>query len=485
MVFNFNTHMKAFQTMKYLAFAGAATLWSCSSQQYAQKQNTEYDDLYFSSTDKKEVVYTASTSTNNNYSTGNTGVATQDNSQKNVNPEYIQQYADQGRSENEQAQTNGNDNYSADENYSYYDENYRKGDGGGVNLARQYNRSQSGTNVNFFPNYGFGSHYGGSAFYDPFYDPFYYGSAYYDPFFYRPFVRVRPGIIVNIGAGFGMGWGSYGGWHDPFYSRMYDPFYGGYGFDNWGRSYYGGYGYNSFYNPYRYGYGGGNNVIIVNPSNGNNNDRRTVRYSPRSGRGSGAVNDNFDNSPRSGRAERGGRVDQSVDGNVNPNSGRGSSNPNISSDGNRPARAVRPGSGNTQDVYTNPQRSSQDVNAGGSRTYSPNVNGDNNNRAVRPRGNSDMNDNNRSRNNTYYDNSNSNRSSAPTYSSPSPSTGRSPRSYDSNSTPRSNNWDNSNSGSRSGGSYNNNSGGSYSSPSPSSSPRGGDGGGSRSPRSSR
>jgi hypothetical protein len=126
--------MKAFQTIKYLAFAGAATLWSCSSQQYAQKQNTEYDDLYFSSTDKKEVVYTASTSNNNYSSTGNTGVVTQDNSQKNVNPEYIQQYADQGRSENEQAQTNDNDSYSADDSYAYYDENYRKGDGGGVTL---------------------------------------------------------------------------------------------------------------------------------------------------------------------------------------------------------------------------------------------------------------------------------------------------------------------------------------------------------------
>ncbi|QHT66725.1 hypothetical protein GXP67_08660 [Rhodocytophaga rosea] len=295
--------MKASHTLKYLAFASVAGLWACNSQQYAQK-NTEYDDLYFSSKDRKEVVYTASTS--GNYNVGNTGVAGEDNTQKNVNPEYIQKYADQSKESNNSTNnetinsgTNASDSYSADN--SYYDESYRSDNG--INLARDYNRryNTSGNNINAYPSYGYGNSgfYGGSSFYDPFYDPFYSRSSFYDPF-YRPFVRMRPGIMLNFGLGFGWGgwnsWNSWNSFYDPFWGWN-DPFYNRYAYNSWGR----GWGDPYYYNPYRYyggNYGGGN-VIIVNPgnNNGGSNDPRTVRYSPRSSRGSSTVNDNFDNTP--------------------------------------------------------------------------------------------------------------------------------------------------------------------------------------------
>lgn len=470
--------MKAYKTVKYLAFASVAGLWGCSSQQYAQ--NTEYDDLYFSSKDRKEVVYTASTS--GNYNLGNTGVAGEDNSQKNVNPEYIQQYAQQSKKSNNSTNnattpSGSNDSYSADN--SYYDENYRRESNGGVNLARNYNRRSwdSGPNINIFPSYGFGNFYGGSAFYDPFYDPFMYGHAFYDPFFHRPFVRVRPGVIVSIGSGFGMGgWNSWNSWYDPFYAWN-DPFYGRFAYGGWGDPFYG----NGFNNPYRYyggNYYGGGNVIVVNPANNaGNNDPRTVRYSPRSARGSSAVNDNFDNTPRTGRAERGGRVDQTVETNPNTTPG-GRSSATISDGGDRPARAVRPRSTDSQEYYR-PQNAPADYNgADGSRRSAVTGNdGVSTPRAVRPRGNSNEGSD---RNYNYSDyNSNSNRTSSPSYNAP--STGRSPRSSDYNSAPRNDNWNNS----RTNDTYrssDSNSGGSYSAPS--SSPRGGSGG-SRSPRSPR
>jgi hypothetical protein len=483
MVINFNTLMKAAHTLKYLAFASITGLWACNSQQYAQK-STEYDDLYFSSKDRKEVVYTASTS--GNYAVGNTGVASEDNSQQNVNPEYIQQYSQQSKKSNNstnnetiQSGTNASDSYSADN--SYYDENYRSNNG--INLARDYNRryNNSGVNVNFFPSYGFSNFYGGPAFYDPF----------YDPFFYQPYVGFRPSIIVNIGTGWGWGrwnrwnaWNTWNSWYDPFWGWG-DPFYNRFAYNSWG------WGWNDPFwgwgNPYRYNrYYGGGNVIIVNPgnNNGGSSDPRTVRYSPRSSRGSSTVNDNFDNSPRTGRAERGGRVDQSIDPNTNTG---GRNNPNISDGEGRPARAIRPRSNENPDGYR-PQNTPSDYNGAGSRTPAA---VDNNNistpRAVRPRGNSDAGNSNRNYN--YSDNNyNNNRSSAPTYSAP--SSGRSPRSSDYNTAPRNNSWNNGgNSNSNSNSNWNNsrssgssNSGGSYSAPS--SSPRGGDGG-SRSPRSPR
>lgn len=488
MVINSNIFMKAHQTIKYLAFAGVVGLWGCSSQQYAQNSN-EQDDLYFSSKDRKEVVYTASTSSAN-YNTGNTGVAGEDNSQKNVNPEYIQQYAEQSKKTNNstnngtiQSGTNASDSYSADN--SYYDEDYRSNTN--VNLARNYNRRNwdTGTNINIIPSYGVGNFYGGSAFYDPFYDPYFYGASHYDPFFYRPFVRVRPGVIVSIGAGWGWNrwnrWNAWNSWYDPFYAWN-DPFYGRYAFG-------GGWNDPFYYNPYRYyggNYYGGGNVIVVNPgnNNGGNNDPRTVRYSPRSSRGSSVVNDNFDNTPRTGREGRGGRVDQSVESNPNTTTG-GRNNANISDGEGRPARAVRPRGGETQEYYR-PQNTPADYNGAGNRA--PASVTDNNNistpRAVRPRGNSDAGSD---RNNTYSDYNSNSRPSAPTYSAP--STGRSPRSSE-YSTPRSNdNWNNNNNSnwnnSRSTDTHRSsggNSGGSYSAPS--SSPRGGDGG-SRSPRSPR
>jgi hypothetical protein len=460
--------MKTYQSLKYVLVVSIIGVWGCSSQQYSQ--NKEYDDLYFSSKDREQVTLTASASSQNYSNIENKGVASEDYSQKNVNPEYIQQYSDQSR---QQSGTNNNDSYSADNN-SYYDEDYRRNHQP-INLAREYNRNTSRTNINVFPSMGFGGFYGGSAFYDPFfYDPF-FSNAYYDPFFYRPFYGGRPGWNINISYNYGWGnpwgWGRSAYWNDPFYNP-----YRAWG--AWGDPY-----YNSFYGSPYYGWGGGwnrggNNVIVVNPGN-NNNDSRQIRYSPRSSRGSGVVNDDFNNTPRTSRDGRGGRVDQTAGAAGTSPASEGVTNEgrrpaNISADESRPARAVRP-RGDVNPDYQ-PQNTQPGYNNNtNNRNYSPNANSGNNDgistnpRAVRPRSNTDSYQNQNS-DNRYYDN-NSNRSSAPTYNStPAPSNGRSPRSDNSRSN---SNWNNSsgNDSNRSNGGFDNsNSGRSYSSPSPSSSP---------------
>jgi uncharacterized membrane protein YgcG len=454
--------MKTYQSLKYLLFAGMVGVWGCSSQQYVQ--TGEYDDLYFSSKDREQVTLTASASAKNYSNIDNKGIASEDYSQKNVNPDYIQQYADQNR--NQSSSTNNNDSYSADDN-SYYDENYTRNNRP-IDLARDYTRynNNRGTNINVFPSIGFGGFYGGPAFYDPFYDPF-FGNAYYDPFFHRPFGG-RPGWNINISYNYG--WGNPWGWGRSAY--WYDPFFNPYrSWGAWGDPY-----FNGFYGRPYYGWGGGwnrgNNIIVVNPGN---NDSRQTRYSPRSSRGSAVVNDNFDNTPRTNRDSRGGRVDQTEGAaGTNPSSGyanEGRRPSNISADESRPARAVRPRSDANPDYQ--PQNTQPGNNNSGNRTYSPNVNSGANDgvstnpRAVRPRSNSDSYQNQNS-NNRYYD---SNRSSAPTYNS-TPSTGRSPRSYDnSRSNSNNNSWSNDSYRSNSG-SNNSNSGRSYSTPSssPSSSP---------------
>jgi len=470
--------MKTTQSLKYLLFAGIVGVWGCSSQQYSQNQ--EYDDLYFSSKDREQVTLTASASSTDYSNIENKGVASEDYSQKNVNPEYIQQYADQNR---QNSGTTNNDSYSADDN-SYYDENYSRNNNP-IGLARGYERyNNGGTTVNVFPSIGFGGgYYGGSAFYDPFYDPYFFNNGFYDPFFNRPFYG-RPGWNINISYNYG--WGSPWGWGRSAY--WYDPFYNPYrSWGYWGDPYYSG-----FYNRPYYGWGGGwnrNNVIIVNP--GNDNGSRQVRTSPRSNRGSAVVNDNFNNTPRTTRDTRGGRVDQSEGAagtNTSPsysdNTNRRPSN--VSTDESRPARAIRPRSDANPDYQPQNTQPSYNNNSG-NRTYSPNVNNGSNDggitnpRAVRPRSNNDSYQNQNS--NRSYDN-NSNRSSAPTYNS-TPSSGRSPRTFDNS---RSNNsWNNnsSNDSYRSNGSFNNNSsGGSYSSPSsaPSRSSSSGSSSGGSSPR---
>ncbi|WP_394341665.1 hypothetical protein [Pontibacter ramchanderi] len=199
----------------------------CSSP--VAMQSTEYDDMYYSSSDRTEYVQPQAQA-----------------------PQ--QQYA---AAENEQqAATNDvTQNYAADE---YYD-------------GRTY-RPQATWNT---PNYAYVDPYWTSSYVhrmhrvNPYYDPFFYDPFYsaYDPFFYDPFMR-RSGIRVSIGLG--MGWGSgWNRWGHPY--GMYDPFWGSryWPYDNY---------YAGFYHGYNRGYYGGNRFIydrpiVVQP--------RQVQYGPR------------------------------------------------------------------------------------------------------------------------------------------------------------------------------------------------------------
>lgn len=470
--------MQAIRSFKYLAFAAAITLWGCSNQQYAQ--TGEYDDLYFSSKDKREVQYTASTANNVTYSDQNNGEAGEDYSQKDVNPDYIQQYAEDSR-KNVSTGTDGNDSYSADEN-SYYDENYTRP--GGINLARHYHRQQSG--YDYSPAFNFYG-YGGSGYNDPFFDPYWdrpyaFHNRFHDPF-YSPF-NMRSGIVISYGWGNPWGMNRWNRWNDPFYWNS--PWAYRNAYNGWNSPWMWNDPFFSGYNPY-YGYGNGyynRPVVIVNGNNNgtNNPDNRTTRYSPRSGRGSAQVNDNaVGNSPRS---SQGGRI-----GNTDPNQpNRGGRMAN--EDGTASPRAVRPRNSNpdyngntTQDDSSRPGgRVSSPQGAGNDSYASP--------RPVRPRGNENSGTstpNGRTYGSGASDYSN-NRSNSPSYNN----TPRQ-RSGNDNTTspaPRSSNWGNSRSNDtfRSNGGSNSSFGGSSSTPS--SSPRSGgsssgSSGGSSSPRSPR
>lgn len=441
--------MKTSLPIKYLVFAVLLGLAGCNKAQYTS--SSEYDDLYYSSKDRKEVKYQeqagagyASVDQRNTYS--------EDRSQRNANPEYTQQYADQNNQDDA--------TFVSDEqqNDSYYDEEYANSKG--YLSARSVKRnvsSQIGYNAGF--NDGYSAGYNNSFannFNDPFSSPFrpaYYGGGF------------RSGISITIGTGFGWGWGggyrpyrydpfAYG--YDPFYSPYaygyggYDPFYSpyGYGYNSWGWG-----------SPYRYGgyyggYYGGNTVIVVNSADRYRN--QYVTRGPRSERSSGRVNSGYNNTPRGGN--QGGRTGYDN----NSSSGRTSTSATGSE--------YVPRRGSSSDGrYAAPSRSGYD-NAGGRVGNSTNTNTSGS--AVRPRS---------SNTNTYYTPapSRSSSSSDNTYSRP-----RGGRTYSSDN--NSGGAPSRSSSSNSGGSYSapsrsssgsGNSGGSYSAPSPSRSSGGGSSGG--------
>jgi hypothetical protein len=226
-----------------LAIAPVIALFAVGCSSPVAMQSTEYDDMYYSSSDRTEYV------------------------QPQAQAPQQQQYAPQSEQAQRAQSATGDvtDDYYADE---YYD-------------GRTY-RPQATWNT---PNYAYVDPYWTNsyvrrmhrmnAFHDPFfYDPFM--MSMYDPFFYDPFMR--PGMRVNIGIGMGMGWG--GGWNrwgspwgHPFGMGMYDPFWGG----GWGMHNY----YAGFYHGYNRGFYGGNRFMydrpfVVQP--------RQVQYGPREGR---------------------------------------------------------------------------------------------------------------------------------------------------------------------------------------------------------
>lgn len=213
----------------YTALAPVIALFAVGCSSPVAMQSTEYDDMYYSSSDRTEYV------------------------QPQAQASQQQQYAP--AEDNQQAATGDvTQNYTADE---YYD-------------GRTY-RPQATWNT---PNYAYVDPYWTTAYVhrrvSPFYDPFFY-DPFYDPFMYDPFFH-RGGMRVNIGLsmGWGSGWNRWGHpWGRPY--GMYDPFWGG-GF--WPHNNY----YAGFYHGYNRGFYGSNRYIYDRPGVV---QQRQVQYGPR------------------------------------------------------------------------------------------------------------------------------------------------------------------------------------------------------------
>lgn len=210
----------------YTAIAPVIALFAVGCSSPVAMQSTEYDDMYYSSSDRTEYV------------------------QPQAQAPQQQQYA--SAEENQQAATGDvTQNYAADE---YYD-------------GRTY-RPQATWNT---PNYAYVDPYWTTSYVhrgvSPYYDPYYY-DPFYDPYMYDPFMHRRSGLRVSIGLGMGWGsgwnrWGHHYGMYDPFWGNRYWPY----------NNYYAGY-----YHGYNRGYYGGNRFIydrpvVVQP--------RQVQYGPR------------------------------------------------------------------------------------------------------------------------------------------------------------------------------------------------------------
>ena len=234
--------MKALEKfLSRAALLGLTMLLAIPFSAFAQ----EYDDLYFTSKDRKEKkvktakVEESAASLEVLRSYQNNAYDNTDYSSRNINPEYLSKY------------NNGvNDVVLEDETEEYFPEDYNSnqfsdreryydntpvvnnyyGSGfpgfcaynpyGGFYGRPRWNFGLGytsgfywGSGLSFSIGYGYPGFYG--AFYDPFYDPFFYGSRFYDPFFY----------------GRGFGYARFGGFYGPaFYGRSayYRGFSNGY-----------------------------------------------------------------------------------------------------------------------------------------------------------------------------------------------------------------------------------------------------------------
>ena len=267
---------------------------SCSGP--AAMQATEYDDLYYSSSDRTE------------YAQPQAQAQVSGQSYEAAAPDSEEQVISEGQVLNPEY-SSGNRaataNYNGDE---YYD-------------GRTYNPRDNW----YRPSYSFVDPYWATAVYDPWYPSYSrYSSAYYDPFYdpflYDPFYRPYYGRGFNVSIALSYGWGN----RYPYYSRPYG--YGGYGYSRWPYNSY----YNGYYNGYHQGYYSGHNYyydrpVVVQP--------RKVQYGPRGDRATVPTTGNR----TVGRPDRG--QQQSVD-----------QQQRVVSPGNRTERPARPERTNRGDV---------------------------------------------------------------------------------------------------------------------------------------
>jgi len=250
--------MKACRLMKIMVASIFGLLIAAPNLSFGQD---EYDDLYFTPKDRKEVKYepdynfneksvsdydqqtvakntTTGDVINPTYSPSAYGDLEENYSSKNVNPEYIARYKSNPKEvSSEEIVAEGD---------SYYEEDYLRTD------LSDKATLESSTNSYSYPS----SFYGAC---DPRMRSSMYGSSFYDPFMGGGFA---PGWNVGLGYSFGympgfnmsISYGSgYNPWYNPFYSgmsRFYNPFYSPWAYDPMYSAMRYGYGGPGYYNPY-------------------------------------------------------------------------------------------------------------------------------------------------------------------------------------------------------------------------------------------
>jgi len=274
------------KTLKPINFALSLTLGLFLAAISFQAIGQEYDDMYFTKSDRKTVKVEAKKASVAEVSapTYKEAVATTENvSSKNINPEYIARYK-----ETESA------NSSSYSNQDYFVEDYNKDslitnqiDYAALNKRDQM--SQSNQNRNYsYPSWGFSPYMSmgyGMGYGMPYgygYDPFMmgYGPSYSMGFGYGS--GFYPGMSMSISMAWGTGYNPWGGWGAYPYRSYgmygYDPFAYGYGYpSHYGSRYYspysgyGMYGMNSYY-------GNSRTVVIIN------NTEQNQMYKPRTNR---------------------------------------------------------------------------------------------------------------------------------------------------------------------------------------------------------
>ncbi len=312
--------MKASSSIKIFMSSIFGLLMIMSFESIAQE---EYDDMYFTPKDRKEVKKEPV-----NFSSGNEAVKT--GSQQVINPEYsAKQYGDVDDNYSagnvnpeyiERYKTNSKDNEEALEEAqgdSYYVENYDRDN---------FTDDTLESNNNYYDRYDRrNSNYGWN---DPWGRQNYYGRSFYDPFWGPSYM---PGWNMGMGNSFGYmpGWSltlSYGsawgydpwyssGFYRPWYSR---PYYNAWAYDPWYYDSWMGYGYpyrSSFYHGYNTGFYSGFYSGYYGGGYYNNIGEKDYAYSRRVARGSSNITRSDAAVPnrRTAIAQRSGNDGQAVD----------------------------------------------------------------------------------------------------------------------------------------------------------------------------
>lgn len=298
--------MKAFKSIKLLTLLiSLLSITVIFSSVNAQ----EYDDMYFSKSDRKTVkVDKAAVLSNNDKNNSSASYkeitkSTETYSAKNVNPEYIARYKSTESNEVNEQTVQKNDSYNSKDyfvegydNYDYISDS-KKGeiDYAALNKRDQmsaksnYNRPFSSPSWRFSPYMSMGYGYPSYGRYG--YDPFMmgYGSGLTMGIGFGSGFGYSPSMSYSLGMSFGTGynpWGGFGGYpgyYSPYgMSGFYDPWGSMYGYNPYRR-----YGYSPYYGG-GYGYGGYCPTFVASSYSNNYGSEslngRNIQYKPRTTR---------------------------------------------------------------------------------------------------------------------------------------------------------------------------------------------------------